>query len=170
MSMNRQSRLHGYAQIIENKPGDRGAIVRAVKLMGNLHDQLNSAFPWLVQGLSDTPRAADGVPVIKPLPCPIRITHSGGFTFVQIILPQNRKPVTLTTGQLIAANTTNALESLISHRLQSATDTSFSQGGNVQTYEGIQTSHFSWPDANTFWRIQSSYDGKNFNEWGAPQQ
>lgn len=168
--MNRQSRLHGYAEIIATKPGDNKTIARAIRTVANLHDQLGSAMPWLFQGLSDTPLSLGNTPIIKPLPCTIQISHSGGLTFVQITLPQNRKPVTPKTGQLMTTNNPNSLDSLITHRLQSATDTTFSKAANAQIYEGIQTSHFSWPDANTFWRIQSSYDGKNFNEWSAPQQ
>lgn len=163
-SGSRQSRLHQYAEEIKSNPE---IISRAIKAVAYIHDQITAALPALGAGKSDNPLAEGNSPVATPDPCSFTIKHVGGVAYVQITPPQLRIPLTQQTAQAMTVNNPNALLGTLVHRLQSCQDQNFSASGNVQIYTGIATSHFSWPDANVFWRLQSSFDGKNFNKWSA---
>src|SRR5262249_22945971 len=53
------------------------------------------------------------------------------------------------------------------HQLQSAANTNFDAAANVQTYGPFSemTQTFQLPNQTLFWRIRSSFDGTNWNEW-----
>jgi hypothetical protein len=164
---NRQSRLHAYAEESKTNPK---IVPRALEAIAYLHDQIVSVLPALAAGKSDTPLSPGTEPIAVPDVCLFTVQHSGAMAFIEITLPQYRVPLTQQTARAMTMSNPNALLGTIVHRLQSCQDASFSTSGGVRTYQGIATSHFSWPDANTFWRLQSSFDGKKFNQWSTPKQ
>lgn len=163
----RQSRLHQYAEEVKTDPA---IVSRAIKAMAYIHDQITAAFPALGAGKSDTPLQDGNTAVAVPDQCLFTIKHAGGVAYIQITPPQLRIPLTQKTAKAMTVNNPNSLLGTLVHRVQSCQDQNFSASGGVQIYTGIATSHFSWPDTNVFWRLQSSFDGKNFNDWSAAKQ
>ncbi len=164
-SGSRRTRLHQYAEEVAANPG---IVARAVKHVAYHIDKVYAALPSIDEGFSDTPLAAGSSAIAVPDPCLFTVTHSAAIAFVEVTLPQNRIPATQQTAQLITVNNPNALLGAIMHRLQSSSQGMFSAADGVRTYQPTAAAHVTWPDANTFWRIQSSFDGKNFNRWSAP--
>ena len=165
---NQRSRLHSEANHLHPDLPGRSNLYRILIHLGNLEDRITAAFPHLAQGFTDAPLNPGTGQIVRPQPCQFTVRHAGGVAFITVLLPQNATPATAQLAQMQTSDNPNALLSTIVHRLQSASSASFDTSANVQTYGPSSQLHWALPDGNTLWRIQSSFDGKNFNPWSAP--
>src|SRR5262249_1695336 len=138
--------------------------MRAVNRNLLLHRNMLDAFP--LSGIADDP----SVPVTVRTPPPpvdfIVIGTDGQFQ-VTITLPQDAQPLSVTLLQQSVLSDTNPLQTPMVHQLQSATSVLFDSAAGVTTYGPFSelTQTFQLPNQTLFWRIRSSFDGSNWNEW-----
>ena len=109
------------------------------------------------------------VPEAKPAPPPAAFTVTGvdGKFEIQITLPQDTQPQTVTLYQARFGLDFNRTRALIVHQLQSATNMLFDASGKVTTYGPTPETSLSitQPNVTLFWRLRSSYDQVNWNDW-----
>src|SRR5437016_5242386 len=109
------------------------------------------------------------VPEAKHAPPPAAFTVTGvdGKFEIQITLPQDTQPQTVTLYRARCGQDFNRTRALIVHQLQSATNMLFDASGNVTTYGPTPETSLSItnPNVTLFWRLRSSYDEVNWNDW-----
>ena len=129
-----------------------------------LHRNLLDAVP--LSGIADDPSAQ--LTVLAPPPLvKFSVIGTDGQFQVTITLPQDISPSTVSLLQNKVIGDSNQLGISMVHQLQSATNTNFDAAANVQTYGPFSelTQTFQLPNQTLFWRIRSSFDGTNWNEW-----
>src|SRR2546421_4826081 len=109
------------------------------------------------------------VPEAKPAPPPAAFTVTGvdGKFEIQITLPQDTQPQTVTLYRARFGLDFNRTRALMVHQTQSATNMLFDASGNVTTYGPTPETSLSItnPNVTLFWRLRSSYDEVNWNDW-----
>lgn len=163
-----RSRLHSYANHLPQDFPAREQFRTTFTHLGNLEDSLTALLPQLAQGHVDNPQQQGNSAVIKPQAVQFTVATHAPFMVITVTLPQNFKPPTQKLAQLQIVSNPNVLLASIVHSLESSTDASFAK--NLKSYGPSSQTIWTLPDSNTFWRIQSSFDGKNFNNWSAPKQ
>jgi hypothetical protein len=120
----------------------------------------------IFDGFQDDPTQS---PEVKAPPPPSGLTVKGvdGKFEVQITLPQDTQPQTVTLYQASFGFDLNRRRAPIVHQIQSATGVLFDAASNVTTYGPTpETSlEVTNPNVTLFWRLRSSYDGVNWNDW-----
>lgn len=103
----------------------------------------------------------------SPPPVKFSVVGTDGQFQVTITLPQDIAPpsVTLLKNKIIADS--NQLGVSMVHQLQSATSVNFDAASSVQSYGPFSelTQTFQLPNQTLFWRIRSSFDSTNWNDW-----
>jgi|SRR5579859_5458946 len=117
-------------------------------------------------GFQDDPSQ---VPPAKTAPPPASFTVTGvdGKFEIQITLPQDVQPQTVTLYQASFGADMNRVRAPILHQIQSATGVLFDAASKVTTYGPTPETSLSItnPNVTLFWRLRSSYDGANWNDW-----
>jgi hypothetical protein len=134
---------------------------------------LGSLHPDLAQFVTDVDTAltqlqsSSGQNLDPPAQCILGVTGVDGKFIIAVTPPENILPYT--AQQMIMQNQAgpNANGIALLHQLQSATDINFNNQSNITDY-GV-SSQLSWtfqlPNQTLFWRLRSSFDGQNWNEW-----
>jgi hypothetical protein len=173
MALTRKSRLHDYRQHIESKKDFEGAketFSNICRHLGNMEDSLAAAIPGAFGGFVDSP--ISGAPTQAPVPqsCTFSVRVINGLADIEIVLPQFAKAPTPQAQALMVVSNPNALLAGIVHNIQSCGDNTFTLAGGVKDYQPTAQTHILKIDGNLFWRIRSSFDGKNFNKFSAAVQ
>ncbi|HEV2992119.1 MAG TPA: hypothetical protein VG759_27025 [Candidatus Angelobacter sp.] len=120
----------------------------------------------IFDGFQDDPTNA---PQAKAAPPPASFNVAGvdGKFEIQITLPQDVQPPTVTLYQASLGTDMNRLRAPILHQIQSATSVLFDAASKVTTYGPTPETSLSItnPNVTLFWRLRSSYDGVNWNGW-----
>ncbi|HEY6253221.1 MAG TPA: hypothetical protein VI685_24970 [Candidatus Angelobacter sp.] len=136
--------------------------MRAVNRNLLLHRNMIGAFP--LSGIG-----GDATLTVKKPPPPVEFNVIGtdGQFQITITLPQDVQPPSVTLFQQSFLENNNQLGTLMVHQLQSATTVLFDEAGGVVTYGPFSelTQTFQLPNQTLFWRIRSSFDGNDWNEW-----
>jgi hypothetical protein len=168
----KQSRMHSYRNHLEAKPDFKSAkdtLARICTHVGDLEDRLTATLPQLAGSKVDSPlTSGTGAPL--PQPCRFTVHIVTGLADIEVTLPQFAKATTPQLQRQQVIDNPNALLGTILHNLQSCSDASFSVAAGLKDYQPTSQTHVLKIDANTFWRIRSSYDGKNFNGFSAVQR
>ena len=137
--------------------------------LGRMYDRLRVTIPNFDQGFIDEPlnQGTATAQITVPAPCQFNVAGVDGKYLITITLPQDQNPTTVALLLATTQNNPNALNVPIVHQLQSATDVNFNAASNVTAYG--PSAQLSWeiqdPNQTKFWRLQSSFDGQNFNPW-----
>jgi len=146
---------------LQNQGGMR-QWMRAVNRNLLLHRNIIGAFP--LSGI-----AGDTTLTVKTPPPPVdfNVIGTDGQFQITITLPQDVQPPSVTLFRQSFLEDTNQLGTLMVHQLQSATTVLFDEASGVATYGpfGELTQTFQLPNQTLFWRIRSSFDGSNWNDW-----
>jgi hypothetical protein len=108
-------------------------------------------------------------PILPPA-ASFAVSGVGGRFLVDITNPQDIPPQTVEQMLRQMQTPNNQANAPIFHRLQSSLDLNFDANSSVTEYTSVSGStqlHYDLRDPNVtkFWRIQSSYDQVNFNDW-----
>lgn len=117
-------------------------------------------------GFIDDPSAIQST-VAAPAPATLNVTGVDGKFIISITNPQSLVPQSVAIMQAQVAAGLNVNNTLILHNLQSASDLNFNNSSGITDY-GISPQlgyTIQNPNSTFFWRIRSSYDGKNWNAW-----
>jgi hypothetical protein len=136
------------------------------------HDTLNAAIDDLRAKIgTSAPTFVDSIVPLSPSqppPATINVTGQTGVGFqITIVNPQNAKPLSVGVARARITKAPNAPLTPLFHNLNSAIDTNFNSQSSVTDY-GVtsQTSvNIAGSGLTLFWRIRSSFDGKNWNSW-----
>lgn len=105
-------------------------------------------------------------PVVPPAAYFVAVGIDGKF-IVTIENPENILPLSPTILRAQARVNINAQARIIYHNLQSATDVNFINSSNLKDY-GVSP-QLMWtdqdPNVTRFFRLRSSYDRRNWNQW-----
>lgn len=137
--------------------------------LAELEEKLTVLFPQLAQGKVDDPfkTTSQTAPQVPP-PVSFTVTQKAGLSFVNIELPQLQNPPTAALYALLVKRGQNPSLSPLYHKVQSALSGSFdSAAGTVEYDLGIGV--WTLPDANPQWRIKSSFDTLNYNDFSVPR-
>jgi hypothetical protein len=165
-------RMHAYRKHLEGKKdydSAKDTLARICTHVGDMFDRITNALPGLGGSFVDSP-LTPGTGAILPQPCRFTVRIVGGLADIEITLPQFYKASTPKLQQLQIVDNPNALLAGIIHNLQSCSDASFSVAAGLKDYQPTSQVHITKIDGNTFWRIRSSYDGKNYNDFSAVQR
>lgn len=120
----------------------------------------------LIDGFLDDP--SNGT-ASKPVPpaAGFVVTGVDGKFEIQITLPQDAQPQTVTLYRASFFFDRNRARADLVHQIQSATNMLFDSSGNVTTYGPTPETTLSItnPNVTLFWRLRSSYDQLNWNDW-----
>ena len=167
-----QSKLHGYRNRLEEHEDYKDAkrtLARICTHLGNLEDRLTATLPQLVGSKVDSPLTpGTGAPV--PQQCSFTVKIVAGLADIEITLPQFAQAATPALQKQQIVSNPNALLGTILHKLQSCSDASFTVAAGLRDYQPTSQTQIFKNDANTFWRMKSSYDGKNYNRYSAIQR
>jgi len=158
-----------YTEVNHLPPDSPDVLRRLLVNLGKMHDRLRSAIPNFDQGFIDQPlnQGTTTAQIAIPPPVQFSVVGTDGKYLITITLPQNVNPATVALLLATTQNNPNALNVPMGHQLQSATDVNFNAASNVTTYG--PSAQLSWeiqdPNQTKFWRLQSSFDGQNFNAW-----
>lgn len=116
---------------------------------------------------------AKGRDVAPPVAASFEVDGVDGHYLITITNPQDVQPLTVAQRQQfqrLPAAQQNSFGGTIFHQLQSSTDIAFDAAGSVTTYGGDKgspqlTYDITDPVTTKFWRMRSSYDGVNWNNW-----
>lgn len=102
-----------------------------------------------------------------PPPASLAVTGLDGSFEITITLPQDAPAPSVTMYKNFVLRDLNKLRAQIFHQLQSASTVLFDAASNVITYGPFTETYkkFQIPNATLFWRLRSSYDGTNWNDW-----
>lgn len=162
------SRFHVYRQRILAKQdftSARIAFADMAKHAGDLEDKLIALFPQLNQGFVDNPLQKLTDTNVTPVPVQFQVQQKSGLSFIKIVLPQQQFPSTPQLFNLAVAQGPNAPLAPLFHRFQSAASDTFDSAANVQNYDPSPQLYWTLPDDNLHWRVQSSFDTINFNDF-----
>lgn len=167
-----QSKLHGYRNRIAEKQDFESAketLQRICTHLGNLEDRLTATLPQLAGSKVDSPLTpGTGAPLPQASTFTVKIV--GGMADIEITLPQFAQAATPALQKQQIVSNPNALLGTILHKLQSCSDASFTVAAGLKDYQPTSQTQIFKNDANTFWRMKSSFDGKNYNGWSAVQR
>ena len=102
-----------------------------------------------------------------PPPVDFNVVGVDGQFQITITLPQDVQPASVTLFQQSILADNNQLGTPMVLQLQSALTVLFDEAGNVATYGPFSelTQTYQFPNQTLFWRIRSSFDGTNWNNW-----
>ena len=166
------SRFWAYRQHIESAddlPSLKRKLSDMTRHNAQLEDRLIALLPQLNQGFVDNPLQQTTDTNVTPVPVQFTVQQKGGFSFIKITLPQQQSPPTPQLFGLAVARGPNAPLAPLFHSFQSASSDSFDAAANVQTYDPSPQLYWTLPDGNLHWRIQSSFDTINFNDFSPSQ-
>jgi hypothetical protein len=116
-------------------------------------------------GVGDPAPASAASTVAPPQPAQFQVNGVDGKFIVFVTNPQSVVPLSVAIAQ--AQSGSNSANTPLIHHLQSATTLNFDQASNLKDYG--TSSQLVWtdqdPNITRFFRLQSSYDGENWNEW-----
>jgi hypothetical protein len=117
--------------------------------------------------LPDRQTGLHRVSAIVPPQASFTVTPLDGKFMVAIANPQNVQPQSVQILQNRAIASINARNAPIVHNLQSATDVNFNAASNIVDYGISPVTAYTVQDPNItrFFRLRSSYDGINWNQW-----
>lgn len=97
----------------------------------------------------------------------ISVAGIDGSFEITLTLPQDVQPLSVTLFQGSITGDSNQLGAPMLHQLQSATNVNFDAAAGVVTYGPFSDLFYKIQAPNTtlFWRVRSSFDGINWNEW-----
>lgn len=103
----------------------------------------------------------------QPTPVAINVTATGGTYQVSVVTPQDIQPASPTLARAKILKGGNAILTPLYHNIQSAEDTNFNSASNVVDYGSTPQTKVAIPapGQTLYWRIRSSFDGKNWNAW-----
>jgi hypothetical protein len=138
--------------------------MRAVNRNVLLYRNMLPASP--LSGITDGPSAQLSV-LDPPPPVQFSVVGVDGQFQITITLPQNITPASVTLLNSGIIGDSNQLGVGMVHELESATSTNFDAAAGVQTYGPFSelTQTLQLPNQTLFWRIRSSFDGSNWNDW-----
>lgn len=86
---------------------------------------------------------------------------------ITLTLPQDVKPLSVSLFRASILGDNNQLGATMLHQLQSATSVNFDAASGVVTYGPFSDLFYKIqaPNQTLFWRVQSSFDGVNWNDW-----
>jgi len=86
---------------------------------------------------------------------------------ITLTLPQDVPAPSVTVYQNYILRERNKLRGVMMHQLQSATSVLFDAASNALTYGPFTETYkeIQMPNVTLFWRVRSSYDGTNWNDW-----
>jgi hypothetical protein len=134
--------------------------------LGRLH-------PDMAQFVSDVDtslaqlQASSGQSLDPPTQALFTVTGVDGKFVIAITAPENILPYTANQALIQSQMGTNQQGIALLHQVQSATDINFNNASSIADY-GVssQLSYtFQLPNQTLFWRLRSSYDGVNWNDW-----
>lgn len=132
--------------------------------LDRLIDSLNARIAGSPATFVDNPQT-DRVSPSQPQAVAFNVSAAGGVFAVQVTNPQHIQPASMALARAQALHKPNAPQAAIYHNLQSGTDTNFNSASALTDY-GI-SAQTGWniplPNSTLYWRIRSSFDGKNFN-------
>jgi hypothetical protein len=167
-----QSKMHGYRNRLDEHQDFKDAkhtLARICTHLGNLEDRLTATLPQLAGNKVDSPQTpGTGAPL--PQQCSFTVKIVAGLADIEITLPQFKQASTPALQKQQIVDNPNALLGTILHKLQSCSDASFSVAAGLRDYQPTSQTQILKIDANTFWRMKSSYDGKNYNQFSAVQR
>lgn len=107
------------------------------------------------------------ISAVAPPPASFTVAPLDGKFIIAIANPQNVLPQSVAILQARAGASVNGLHAPILHNLQSATDLNFNAASGVTDYGFTSATAYTFQDPNVtkFWRLRSSYDGQNWNQW-----
>jgi hypothetical protein len=167
-----QSKMHGYRNRLDEHQDFKDAkhtLSRICTHLGNLEDRIVATLPQLAGTKVDSP-LSPGVGAPLPQACTFAVRIVGGLADIEITLPQFAQAVTPQLQKQQIISNPNALLGTILHKLQSCSDASFTAAAGLKDYQPTSQTHILKLDANTFWRMKSSYDGKNYNQFSGVQR
>jgi hypothetical protein len=167
------SKLHGYRVKLESHDDFKAAkrsLEKSIDHMARFEDAVVAALPGLGGSFVDSPLTPGVGGVALPQPCSFTVTILSGLADIEIVLPQFAQASTPKLQQRQIVANPNALLATILHNVQSCSDDSFSVSKGLRDYQPTSQTQILKPDTNTFWRMRSSYDGKNFNVFSAVQR
>lgn len=102
-----------------------------------------------------------------PQPASFNVSAAGGVFAVQITNPQQVQPASVALAKAQVTKKPNTPLSTIYHNLQSGTNVNFDSASGFTDYG--TSPQVSWniplPGVTLYWRVRSSFDGKNFNAY-----
>lgn len=119
-----------------------------------------------IPGFTDTPSSVT-TNVAPPATVGIDVSGIDGKFLITLTNPQTVNPQSPTIASLRWVNGVNPGRFPIVHNLQSATDLNFNNASNLVDYgiSGQLGYEIQDPNVTRFFRVRSSYDGQNWNNW-----
>src|SRR5258708_4398899 len=102
-----------------------------------------------------------------PSPAGFSVVGIDGKFIISIANPQSVIPQSVGIMQARVQANMNANKALILHNVNSSTDLTFSNASTITDYGVSSTLAYTLqnPNQTLFWRVRSSYDGQNWNQW-----
>lgn len=146
------------------RSGNIHSIYQAWQVLDQKLDFVNNKIGGARMDLVDGPTAPATPP---PTPVALSVTGIDGKFLIFLTNPQNINPQSPTIMQLQLEAGVNPNPGAIVHNLQSATNISFDLAANLTDYGVSSQLAYEIQDPNTtkFFRVRSSFDGKNWNSW-----
>jgi len=143
-------------------PNDMRRLLQGIAQRIAIYDDQLGIFDGFLDDPSD-------IPASKPAPpaAGFQVNGVDGKFEIQITLPQDAQPQTVTLYRASFGLDMNRGRADMVHQIQSATNTLFDTSGNVTTYGPTPETSLSItnPNVTLFWRLRSSYDQVNWNDW-----
>jgi hypothetical protein len=116
------------------------------------------------------PQPATGLrqqPAEAPPQCQFAVSGQDGKFTIEIANPQDQQPLSTGIAQGLVWLPSNAARNSVIHNLQSCETVDFDAANGLTDYGDSSqlTYHFQNPNVTLFWRVRSSYDGTNWNQW-----
>ena len=143
-------------------PNDMRRLLHGIAQRMAIYDDQLGIFDGFLDDPSD-------VPASKPAPpaAGFQVNGVDGKFEIQITLPQDAQLQTVTLYRASFGLDRNRGRADMVHHIQSATNMLFDASGNVTTYGPTPETSLSItnPNVTLFWRLRSSYDEVNWNDW-----
>jgi len=143
-------------------PNDMRRLLQGIAQRIAIYDDQLGIFDGFLDDPSD-------IPTSKPAPpaAGFQVNGVDGKFEIQITLPQDAQPQTVTLYRASFGLDMNRARADMVHQIQSATNMLFDASGNVITYGPTPETSLSItnPNVTLFWRLRSSYDQVNWNDW-----
>lgn len=126
----------------------------------DLQAKVGTEDPHFVDSIEQTAHAV-------PPPATFSVLANSGSFVIQIVNPQDIQPASMKLRRAQILRGPNATLAKILHNLQSANDTNFNSASGLTDYGISEQRQWSIPNPNQdfYWRLRSSFDGKNWTPW-----
>src|SRR2546421_12354223 len=143
-------------------PNDMRRLLQGIAHRMAIYDDQLGIFDGFLDDPSD-------IPTNKPAPpaAGFQVNGVDGKFEIQITLPQDTPPPTVTLYRASFGADVNRGRAPMVHQIQSAANMLFDANGNVTTYGPTPETSLSVtnPNVTLFWRLRSSYDAVHWNDW-----